>query len=104
MGLLNYFTGLAVFLVLMSMLLMLPRQVSILRALEKELQLVDLCEEGELSACQALTASHDLVARVSGETSAMEGTCLYVSEHGLAVKARSGHVSDLSLKAAALYA
>jgi hypothetical protein len=104
MGLLNYFTGLAIFFVLLSMLLMLPRQVSILRALETELQLVDLCDEGDSPACQRLTASHDLAARVAGETSSVEGACLYVSEHGLAVKTRSGRVSDLSLKAAAIYA
>ena len=104
MGLLNYFTGLAVFFVLMSMLLMIPRQMSILQALEKELHLVSLCEDGDLASCQELTASQDLVARVTGDTSSVEGTCLYVSDYGLALKAKTGHVTDLNLKSSVIYA
>lgn len=102
--LLHFFTGLAVFLVLLSMLLMIPRQVGILRALETELQLVDRCDEGSQEACQRLTASEDLANKVLGETAAVEGTCLYVSEHGLAVKGKSGHVTDLGLKVLTLHA
>lgn len=98
-----YATGLAIFLILASMLLTIPRQVGILRALDKDLQLVEECESGIGSACEELTASQDLAMRVKDGTSSMEGTCLYMTEHGLAVRAPSGHVSDVSRKASVIF-
>lgn len=99
MSIMYCITGLLIFLVLASMLLMLPKQTHILRFLDAELQMVEQCEAGDALACEALTASHDLTQRVSEGTSAMDGTCLYVSEHGLALRTRSGHVTDFKLKA-----
>ena len=97
-------TGLLIFFVLASMLLMLPKQTHILRFLDAELHMVEQCEAGDAQACQALTASHDLTQRVSEGTSAIDGTCLYVSEHGLALRTRTGHVTDFKVKADVAFA
>lgn len=91
----HYFCGLALFLVLSSMLLTLPHQVGILRSLDRELQLAEDCESGSENACRQLKAPEELSAKVKRGTASWDGTCLFLSEEGLAVRAGSGHVSDV---------
>ena len=85
------------------MLLTIPRQVGILRALDRDLQLVEDCENGVESSCKELIASKDLVMKVKDGTASIEGTCLYMTEHGLAIRTPSGHVTDVNLKASAFF-
>lgn len=77
------------------MLLTLPSQVGILRSLDRELQHAEECENGSEHACRQLKAPEDLSAKVKQGTASWDGTCLFLSEEGLAVRAASGHVSDV---------
>jgi hypothetical protein len=97
MRFLPYFTGLAIFLILSSMLLTIPYQMKLLQGLDRELQRAEECESGSERSCKALEAPASLHLKVKEGTSSWEGMCLFISEEGVAVKTSRGHISDVLL-------
>jgi len=90
----------AAFAVLVAMLLRLPREVAVIRAIDTHMTLDPLCsaeEDGALPAClQLSSASSQLVARVTAASKDVTETCLHASEGGIALRCPSGAVYDIS--------
>lgn len=90
------------FLLLAAMLLRLPSEAALIRALDLDMQLVEMCDEGDERACDMIQAEDAFQSKVCGETHKMEGACLYVTEKGVAVRAQSGRVADVATRASLL--
>jgi hypothetical protein len=95
---------LAAFLLLTAMLVRLPSEAALIRALDVDMQLVELCDQGDERACDAIQAEDAFQTRVCGETDKMQGACLYVTEKGVAVRTHGGRVADVAVRAAMLLA
>ena len=95
-------TCLSAFLIFAFMLLQLPYEASLVRAMDLEMQLVEACERGHDVACGLIEADQSFRHDVHVETENMQGTCLYVSNHGVALRTARGDVTDVMRKAAAL--
>ena len=90
------------FLLLALMILQLPSEASLVRAMDLEMQLVKACEQGHETACSLIEAEDDFKQNVHIETQNMQGMCLYISEHGVAIKTQHGQVTNVLQKAAGL--
>ena len=93
---------LSAFLLFALMILQLPHEASLIRAMDLEMQLVKSCEQGHEAACQFIEAEDNFKQNVHMETEKMQGTCLYISEHGVAIRTQQGNVTNILEKAAAL--
>lgn len=93
---------LVAFFVLAAMLLRLPSEAALIRALDVDMTLVEMCDDGDEKACDMLQSEESFQTRVCGETKQVQGTCLYVTEKGIAVRAQGGKVTDVSIRAALL--
>ena len=92
---------------LAAMLCNLPGQAAIIRALDLELHLHELCSHGSEEACALMSrALPQLRDRVEAATENLQGVCLYADEDGVALRLKSGGgdvvVADLSMRATAL--
>ena len=68
-------------------------------ALDVTLKLSELCDCGNEAACDMIGADDALKTRIGSAAEKLQGTCLYVSESGVAVRTQGGHVADVSLRA-----
>jgi len=84
------------------MLLNLPGEGALIRALDIDMQLTELCDNGDENACDMIMADEAFRFRVDGETAAIKGACLYVTDRGVAVRTRGGHVADVAMRATLL--
>ena len=94
--------GLLAFFLVAAMLIKLPAEAALIRALDLDMQLVELCDAGDERACNMIQADAVFESRVCGETEKMQGACLYVTEKGVAVRAQGGRVADVAMRAALL--
>ena len=90
------------FLLIGAMLIRLPSEAALIRALDLDMHLVELCDDGDERACSMIEADDVFKTRVCGATDKIEGACLYVTEKGIGVRAHGGLVADVARRAALL--
>ena len=95
-------TCLVAFFILACMLVRLPSEAALIRALDLDMHLVEMCDDGDERACDMIQADDVFQSRVFGETEKIQGACLYVTEKGVAVRAQGGRVADVAMRAAML--
>lgn len=93
---------LSAFLIFSLMILQLPYETSIIRTMDVQMQLVGACEHGDERACTLIDAAEEFKQKVHLETANMEGTCLYIAEHGVGIRTHHGTVTSINDKATAL--
>lgn len=91
--------GLLAFFLVAAMLIRLPLEAALIRALDLDMHLVELCDDGDERACSMLQADDVFKSRVCGATDKIEGACLYVTEKGVGVRAHGGLVADVARRA-----
>jgi hypothetical protein len=91
--------GLLAFFLVAAMLIRLPSEAALIRALDLDMHLVELCDDGDERACSMLQADDVFKSRVCGATDKIEGACLYVTEKGVGVRAHGGLVADVARRA-----
>jgi len=93
---------LSAFFIFALMILEIPYEAALIRAMDYDVQLVQSCEHGHAIACQNIDTDAAFKQKICTETESMQGTCLYISEHGVAIRTRHGSVTNVLERAKAL--
>jgi hypothetical protein len=88
-------------LIIGKMVLRLPNEAALIRALDTELRTCELCDQGDSEACELLDDTddeHDLKKKVHTATGDLPGMCLFLNGSEVAIRTQDGYVSNVTKK------
>lgn len=88
-------TYLSAFFIFALMILQIPYEAALIRAMDYDVHLVQSCVHGHESVCRSIDSDAAFKQKICTETESMQGTCLYISEHGVAIRTQHGNVINV---------